>query len=313
MPAISQALSTLSTRSQLKSVQLGPLRYALVPHDLWGEQVISAIDRYFPLSLADMGEVNRVVHLKLLPERGTTTISEHFPERQLRAILSDEAAGLTWQRHCNDLNTVWHSNQTRHALWTATANENIGTLRFHLPWDLLLHDLAKLGGGLIHGGVAVHNHRAWLFLAPPDGGKSTILATAPPGWQVPSDDAALLWPEADGHWLVSPLPSWSYLLSPESAGKLTAPLATDPVNLAGLLELNKAAKIHFDRLAPAATAALVYRSLNEYPVVSLADHDHHECFFRCAARLARAFPCWRLDLPLGGDIWTKFLPLSEPI
>jgi hypothetical protein len=46
-------------------------------------------------------------------------------------------------------------------------------------------------------------------------------------------------------------------------------------------------------------------------VVIFVDHSHHERFFRCAARLARELPCWRLDLPLGGDIWSEFLPTRE--
>jgi hypothetical protein len=300
MSANSQALSI---RSLSKILQLGPLNYALVPHDDWGEDTISAIGRHFPLASAEPGKIRRTIHLKRLPANGGTAVSDDFPACELQAILLSAANPSQWQCHCNILNTIWLSAQSTDALWTAPADDSIGALRFHLPWDLLLYDLAELGGGLIHGGMAVHNQHTALFLAPPNGGKSTTLATAPQGWQVLSDDAALIWPEPDGSWELVPLPSWSVMLSSPDDRDAEQQWAQDPVGLTVILDLNKAANLHFERLAPAAGAAAIYRALNEYPVHIYAGRPQRTCSFRLAARLARQIPCWRLDLPLHGEIW----------
>ena len=308
MSAISQVLST---RYLSKTLRLGPLNYALVAHDAWGEQAISAIDRHFPLALADERDVNRVIHLKRLPRVENAASCEQFPERQARTILPEKTAGLRWQRHDNVLNTVWHSHQTPHALWTAPADVVVGALRFHLPWDLLLLDLAKLGGGLIHAGMAVRNHRAWLFLAPPGGGKSTTLATAPAGWQVPADDAALIWPEPDGHWRLYPLLSWSTMLTPSDAAAETMRMAPEMFTLGGMLILKKAAEVHFGTLSPAAAAAQIYCALTQYPAIFLCAHVHQEPFFRSACQLARQVPCWQVELPLGGNIWPGVASLEK--
>jgi hypothetical protein len=272
----------------------------MIPHEGWGYDVLAAIDRHVPLSPAGDAEIGRIIHLAHLPGNGNAAVDEQFPVQLAGTVLPAEAAGLTWQRQCNDLNTVWHSGQTRHALWTAPAD---GFLRFHLPWDLILLDLAALGGGLIHAGVAVRNRLAWLFLAPPGGGKSTTLATAPPEWRVLSDDAAMIWPAADGRWQLYPLLSWSSMLTPPTQPDepLAVLSATFPVG--GMLTLNKATDVRFERLPPVTAAAQVYCALTQYPAIFLGDHIHQEAFFRSACRLAREVPCWQLDLPLGGDIW----------
>ena len=296
-------VQALSAPAALKYLQLGPLNYALVPHDAWGEQTISAIGRHFPLSFDDKRDVKRIIHLKRLADAGNGAIHEPFPAQEIRTILSEEALGLTWQQHGNVLNTVWHSHQTSHALWISPADDSVGILRFHLPWDLLLHDLAELGGGLIHAGMAVHNHHAWLFLAQPGGGKCTSLAKAPADWQVPADDAALICPELDGHWRLFPLLSWSTMLASPGAAVASTCMAPGTFTLGGMLILEKAAEVQFGKLSPVAAAAQIYCALTQYPAIFLCDHIHHEPFFRSACQLARQVPCWQLELPLGGDIW----------
>ena len=51
-----------------------------------------------------------------------------------------------------------------------------------------------------------------LLTAPPGGGKTTAFSTLPENWHLKSDDAALVWPEANGSFLICPLPTWSVLL-----------------------------------------------------------------------------------------------------
>ncbi len=301
----------LSTRSLSKTLQLGPLNYALVPHDDWGEETISAIGRHFSLTLTETENVKRFIHLIRLPEVLSTTTYNDFLKRKIREIIAEEAGDFRWERQSNELNTVWHSDQTCHALWTAPAYDSIGILRFHFPWDLLLRDLAEIDGGLIHAGMAVRNHHAWLFLAPPGGGKSTTLATAPANWQVPADDAAMIWPASDGNWRLYPLLSWSTMLTPPESSDDSSSMANEIFTLGGMLMLKKAAEVHFEKQSPIAAAAQIYCALTQYPAIFLCDHIHHETFFRSACQLARQIPCWQLDLPLGGNIWPGIAKLVK--
>ncbi len=169
----------------------------------------------------------------------------------------------------------------------------------------------QLGGGLIHGGVAIHNQRVWLFLAPPGGGKSTTLATAPTDWQVLCDDAAMIWPEADGRWQLFPLLSWSTMLAPPAQPETPQDVPGETFRLGGMLTLNKAADVRFEWLPPVTAAAHLYCALTQYPAIFLCDNIHHEPFFRSACRLARQVPCWQLDLPLGGNLWPGVASLER--
>jgi SynChlorMet cassette protein ScmC len=202
------------------------------------------------------------------------------------------------------MNSVWLSLQTRHAIWTDTANPELGEFRFDLPWSLILQDITTRGGGLIHGGLVNRNGGGLLFLAPPGGGKTTTLGTAPAGWQVLADDAALVWPQGNGAWLASPMPTWSALVGTAPPHQVPARLsAGTPVRLQGLLMLNKAAEVSLDRLVDVTATPLLYRAFREYPASHLAGASFRENLFRAAAAMARELPAWRLELPKHADIW----------
>jgi hypothetical protein len=75
--------------------------------------------------------------------------------------------------------------------------------------------LAEVSGGLIHGGLAVKGELGALFLAPPQGGKTTTISKLPsPPWRVLGDDTAVFWSDIGlpPRFYASPLPTWSVLL-----------------------------------------------------------------------------------------------------
>jgi len=179
---------------------------------------------------------------------------------------------------------------------------HLGRFRYQLPWNTLIDDMIPLGGQMVHGGLAAHQDSALQFVAPPGGGKSTTLAGAPPDWQVLSDDAALVWPEVDGSWSASPLPSWTRLTAREPQPLLEISRC---VPLKGLVMLEKAEAVKLERVMPLESAPALYRAVSEYPLLVMADVDCRRHAFHLACRLARELPCWHLALPLGGDVWPQ--------
>jgi hypothetical protein len=299
--------STTHTNRPLAELPLsaGPLCYQLCARDAWGESLLAQLDAHIAPPSRTTGTVDRVFHLHRL-EQSNEPVPGELPQ-PLSTYLEKSERPSGWKTHDNLLNALWHSSDSHHSFWTAGADPELGWFRFHLPWDLLISDMVKQGGGLIHGGLAIHRGEAALFLAPPGGGKTTTLASAAPGWQVLADDSALIWPASDGSWQASPMPTWSSLIGQ------TVPISTDRLTtgehypLKAVISLIKAETPRLAPLEPIAAAPLIYRSLNEYTATVLADPLHRKEFFATACHLARTRPCWRLELPLGADIW----PLLE--
>ncbi len=78
-------------------------------------------------------------------------------------------------------------------------------LRMIGPYSPILHDTVRDHGLLLHGSAGVRRGRAYLFLAPPGGGKSTLAALCDDaGIPVLADEFALLL-EKDCRFYVRPL------------------------------------------------------------------------------------------------------------
>ncbi|MEI6503979.1 MAG: hypothetical protein WCP21_23450, partial [Armatimonadota bacterium] len=159
-------------------------------------------------------------------------------------------------------------------------------------------------GGILHGGLALQGGRGYLFTAPPGGGKSTALSRLPAPWEVLSDDAALVWFDAEGHPWASPLPTWSALLGRGSM--LSAdhiPRATEKVSIAGALLLQKALSERIVALSPIDAAPPLYRALCEHPAMLGQRRLCKAALFHCACELARKAPVWQLELRKDGAFW----------
>ncbi len=268
-------------------LRLGPLRYRLIARDAWGNQLLRAI--------AD----NLTGSPGQPPPNRTVLLDEDLGRR----------APADWQRHSSPLGTLWEQPGTTLAVWTAGASNDLPPFRYQLPWALVIADIARCRGAVAHAGFAARNDRALLFLAPPGGGKSTTLASAPSDWEVLSDDAALVWPEA-GEWLASPLPSWT-MMTAAGSGQRPAE-GFNPGRrrrLYGLIVLAKGTDLVLQKLSAVAAVPHLYRALHEYPSTVLVNPPLKEQFFRSASALARALPCWHLQLPLGADVWPSLAQL----
>ncbi|MDT8441496.1 MAG: hypothetical protein RQ723_07530 [Desulfuromonadales bacterium] len=270
------------------------MSYDCIAYDAWAEQTLAELRQYLPPG-ATVGRPTRTLHLRRIePTRAA--------EATVAAGLTADQPQAVWYRQKNPVNTVWQSPQTSDVLWTDGIAGEIGCFHYHLPWNVIIDDMILHGGLPVHGALAVHAGQGLLFVAPPGGGKTTTMATAPAGWDVLSDDAALIWPDRTNHWSASPLPSWTELVSADRTPR------TDPgrtCRLQGLVLLNKADRVDLRRVAPVKAVPALYRAVGEYPVLVMTEVDCRSHAFGLACRLARTLPCWQLDLPRGGDIWSR--------
>lgn len=283
-------------------LHLGPLKYLLQAHDSWGEQVLDNISRHITTPI-EASAPDRIIHLVHDERINKTALDEGQLPLHLSKYLADDQGQLAWHLQRNQINTLWKSSYSRHTFWTATAAPTLSPIRFHLPWGLIISDMVNHGGGLLHCGLACHEESGVLFLAPPSGGKSTTLSTAPPDWQVLSDDAALVWTNSSGAWFASPLPAWGNMIRPGDDW-LYPSLALDRCcRIKSLLLIEKANSIALERLISSIVVPSLYRSLCEYPATITAEAIQKEPFFRSAAMISRELLTWRLSLPLHGNIW----------
>ena len=278
-----------------RELAIGPLVYHLYAIDQWGADILEGIKAQLASNVITQKADRKIV---LLQDNPTTL---RFPENSKDFSIRDVAEG-SWQLRKNLVDTTWQSSQSDYTFWSAGTDASIGPVRFHLPWTLVIDDLVALGGGLMHAGLVCHGESGYLFTAPPGGGKSTTLKTAPADWQVMSDDAALVWP-ADNHWLASPLPSWGDQLRPEKPWGWSQMKLDATCVITDILQLEKGEQIELVKQSPSTALSSIYRALSEYPVTILADTGYREQYFRSAAHLARNLSTWQLTLPKHGDIW----------
>lgn len=281
---------------------IGPLYYQFQAYDDWGLDILGRIPVH--VACKDMRrEPDRIFHLTRQPENHPYDEAQSpFPARLWRHL--NEQQSLTdWQQHSSRLDTVWFSRETVHTFWKAESDPAIGPVRFHLPWGLIIDDIITRGGGLVHGGLASFNESGLLFLAPPGGGKSTTLSTAPDSWQVLSDDAALIWPGSAKEWFASALPAWGGIINPETKWCYPKLNLGSGCRLKGLVLLEKASDIQLRRTVAVEIVANLYRSLNEYPAAIMGSRKQWGALFHMAAQMTRDLPGWTLSLPRHGNVW----------
>ena len=278
-----------------RELAIGPLVYHLYALDQWGADILDGISAHLASNVLTQEADRKILLLKNSP---TAFNSSSFPGKfSIRDVAED-----SWHLRKNPIDTTWQSPQSDCTFWSSGTDASIGPVRFHLPWTVVINDLVALGGGLIHAGLVSHGESGYLFTAPPSGGKSTTLRTAPTGWTVMSDDAALVWP-ADYQWLASPLPSWGDQLKPDEPWPWLQMKLDATCVITDILQLEKGDHIELVKQASSAAIASIYRALSEYPVTILADPGYREQYFRSAAHLARDLSTWQLTLPEHGDIW----------
>jgi SynChlorMet cassette protein ScmC len=291
-------------------LRLGPLRYLLHGHDDWGKEALSRLHTNVECVGFD-GPPGRIMHLlefrpslqehremlsDCLPDRLAKFLPEHHPKRGWK-LTSDQAGNVTW---C-------HSGYS-HSIWTWNTETPHHNALFQLPWHPTLDDMVKMGGGVLHAGLAIVEDRGCIFTAPPGGGKTTTLSRIPSPWQVAADDAVLVWPAGDGTFQATPMPTWGVLLSVKdripSIGRWKVGAT---FQIAGVILLNKAQHERLTPLRPIDAAQHLYRAFSEHPMVVTNRDPFRKELFRLACNLSRAAPSWELELSLGGAFW-ELLP-----
>ncbi len=273
-------------------VRIGPLLYRFVAQDAPGEDSLQTLADNLQSSAPAGRDPDRTVMIENRRPFGTRP---------------------GWHHVSGPLGSLLYQDQAPTAVWSALTSPDQPHFRFPLPWNLLIADIARRQGVILHAGFTARNRKGLLFLAPPGGGKSTTLATATQGWEVLSDDAALVWPDTQGWW-ASPLPSWTTMTTPAAPadGRWRFDLGRHE-RVSGLLVLAKETEVSLVPMQPVDAVPHLYRACNEYPATALSAPSQKEHFFRCACRLGRGLPCWRLGLPRGGAIWPRLTSLAEEL
>jgi len=283
--------------TDVTGLTVGPFRYVFSAYCNWGVDILRKLRLHLATTDASIFDnVDRYIHIVAAHTRDLSAQS-------LRSHLPGNISELNWQQEENRINSLWFADDSRHAIWTKASAPELGRPRFEFPWSLLINDITARNGGLIHAGLASHKGSGLLFLAPPTGGKTTTLNTAPSDWQVLSDDAALVWPGDEGQWLASPLPAWGQVTNPSRSWYSESMNLDKPCSLKSLLILTKSRQMSLTRVADSAAMPHVYRALSEYPVTIISEASQAESWFRSSASMCRDLHCWELCLPLHADIW----------
>jgi SynChlorMet cassette protein ScmC len=211
--------------------------------------------------------------------------------RQGWRLSDDDAGSCCW----------WHE-KTVHSLWTEGIITSHYEYAYQLPWHPILEDIVRLGGGLMHSGLAVLAGRGYLFTAPPGGGKTSALSRMQGPWKVWSDDALLIWAAAASGFEASPLPTWGVLTGrSQPMRRIDACRVSAAAVVAGIVIVEKARQDRVTRLPPIEAAQHLYRALCEHPRVVWRRHLFRRRLFHTACSLAKAVPCWRAELTLYGN------------
>ena len=287
-------------------LRLGPLRYLFIPHDAWGRKTISHLARNVD-ARSFTGVPDRVFHLLdclSVRDRAMAVGAGHLPS-QYAAVISGKIPGRGW-KHVEDGAggiVCWH-HRSRHVLWEHWIPEVEPAPLFWLPWPIMAQDMMRCGGGLLHGGLAVLNGRAYVFTAPPGGGKTTALSRMPEPWRVLTDDAALVWRVAGGRFMASPLPAWGALRRNEQTlagiGKWKV---SEAAEIAGVFLLKKRPKEKLVPLQPIEAASPLCRAFSEHPGVFESRGPFRRRLFHFACAMVMQVPTWRLELSRRGDFW----------
>lgn len=293
---------------------LGPLRYQFLPHDAWGEGALARLRSHVDC-LPFRGRPQRTVHLlemELTRDDLRQLRQQALPER-LQALLPPGSPAEGWRMHRDETGLLsWCHPDTPQAFGTFHSWPGDSPCTFDLPWQLMLEDIVRRGGAILHGGLALWQGRGYIFTAPPGGGKTTALSRIPAPWQVLADDAALLWPARGGYW-ASPLPTWSVLLarSGNPPGIERWELGRR-VPVAGLFFLDKAASDALHPLPALQSAQRLYRALCEHPQVLGNRAPFRKSLFHAACTLAQILPLWELHLTRHGPFWEVLQPILPP-
>jgi hypothetical protein len=320
-------------------LRIGPLNYLIEPHD---DRARAMLARY--LSELDCvpfsGDPHRIIHCLPFqpgasPQQYSPTLdaaTSHLPWREglgagaerfhairqgtlktgsdvlphhLATLLPATLPLVGWNILPDGTgNLVWLHSRSKHSFWLLNRQADGLDGGYQVPWAVIGEDVMRMGGALMHAGMALRNGRSLLLTAPPGGGKTTSFSRLPRTWKVLADDAVLVWPDDDGVFWASPLPTWSVLLQvTQKLPAITSWQVSRSSRIGSVALLQQEASDALLALAPVDAVQFLYRSFVEHPS-ALPRRDmvqHHR--FLAASRIAKAIPSWQMNVSLRGHFW----------
>jgi hypothetical protein len=296
----------LKINRDILRTRFGPLHYEFRAHDNWGMYALNNLREYCHC-LEFAGKADRVFHLAKLdmtPDENKEINQNWLPER-FNVLLPKEAPHQDWFLEGDETGYLnfWHE-RSQHCLWVFGAIPELSQAPFQLPWRLILEDIIKKGGGIMHGGLIVQNGKGFILTAPPGGGKTTAISRLPLTWQVFSDDACLVWFEKNNMYYASPLPTWSVVLGKnKTLQNINNWEIGIVVSLSGIIFLQKGNQESMIQLPTLEGIPCIYRSLCEHPKVVKNRDLHHVHFVATARRLSKSVPNFILQATRDGQFW----------
>jgi SynChlorMet cassette protein ScmC len=206
--------------------------------------------------------------------------------------------------------------EPREAPTDAASDSIICTLRSGIAMPPMFHhrhvalaiarDAERRGGLLLHAALAARGNAGVILAGPSGVGKTTASLRLPPPWTSLCDDTTLVVRDGHGRFFAHPWPTWSHFF--EGGGERTWSVA-DAVPLRAVCFLAQAKQDRADRVRRAEATGLLLESsrqpgryLSRDTSSAIAREEHLMLFDRACA-LARAVPCFVLQVSLDGAFW----------
>jgi SynChlorMet cassette protein ScmC len=242
-------------------------------------------------------------------EEGKRSHEETISKRVKRTGGNRSCVG--WQAHDLRVCRVWYHNDTPDFICEMRHDEDVyeeSILSMRLSLYPIYQQVLDTGGLPLHAGLVAHRSKGVLLAAPRNTGKSTSCGRLPPSWITLCDEEALIVQDAEGRYLVHPLPTWSDYFEKRSnrTWKVNDHL---PLNSIFLLE-----KSTVDEVIPVgqgeATAfvnqlalQMCYRYWADLGPTEMRSRRRRLLENIC--ELARAVPAFKLRVSLNGRFWEK--------
>jgi len=179
---------------------------------------------------------------------------------------------------------------------------------------IIVRDVQRRGGILIHGALAERNGMGVVLAAPGGTGKTTASNRLPSPWRSLCDDATLVVRDQYGDYWAHPWPTWSRFQEGWGGGSWDVQSA---VPLKGIFFLSQADADRTETVGPGHAASLLAASVKQAalfmaPVLSKEKSRtlHLERFNNVCA-VARAIPAHILHITLTGSFWQEIEQVLE--
>jgi SynChlorMet cassette protein ScmC len=166
----------------------------------------------------------------------------------------------------------------------------------------------EYGGLLLHAALASSNCDGIALAGPSGVGKSTAIGRLPKPWVSLCDDTTLLVQDEQGRFWAHPWPTWSDFMEGGPGGTWDVEAA---VPLRAIFVLSQAQADRAEPLGAGHAAPLLVKLAEQGAFPMLHDmephlaREHRLKRFDTICTLAKAVPCYRLDISRTGEFWRE--------